>query len=353
MTEGLDSGAGDVLLDVDDLSCRLSTTRGPIRAVDGVSFTMRPGQCLGVVGESGSGKSVLMRTIMGLQPETAQVGGTVTYSGTDLGSLDNKQWRKLRGPEISMVFQDPMTSLNPVRRVGRQVTDPIRAHLNVSRREARARATELMRQVGIPEPERRLRQYPHELSGGMRQRVGIAIALACEPKLLIADEPTTALDVTVQKQILDLLDSIRRTRHMAMILVTHDMSVVAGRTDDVMVMYAGRVVERAQTTELFDNPRHPYTRALLRAIPRLDEPSHTPLDAIDGHPPDMVRPPEGCRFAARCDFVQERCRHELPRDERPASHLVECHFPLDEPLLAASETGSGSGTDHDHAGAND
>jgi peptide/nickel transport system ATP-binding protein len=229
-----------------------------------------------------------------------------------------------------MVFQDPMTSLNPVKRVGRQITDPLRFHLKMNREQANSRALDLLRLVGIPEPERRLRQFPHELSGGMRQRIGIAIALACNPKLLIADEPTTALDVTVQKQILDLLKGLQRELHMAMILITHDLGVVAGRADRIAVMYGGRVAETADTPVLFRNMKHPYTEALLDSIPRIEHASHTRLQAISGRPPDMVNPPPGCRFAPRCLYAQESCTTELPPlvPSNEPGHRFACYFPV-------------------------
>ena len=284
--------AGDApLLQVKNLSTHFATPRGTLRAVDGVSFELRQGSTLGIVGESGSGKSVLVRTVMNLLPNNATVPeGQVLYAGRDVRTLDAVESKHFWGTEMAMVFQDPMTSLNPVKRVGVQLTESIRFHLGLSNKAATARALDLLDQVGIPERKRRLTQYPHELSGGMRQRVIIAIALACEPKLLIADEPTTALDVTVQKQILDLLDSIQREQRMAMILITHDLGIVAGHADEVAVMYAGQIVERASTERLFRNVEHPYTEALLNSIPRIELPSHTRLDAIAGRPPDMVLP---------------------------------------------------------------
>ena len=318
------------LLDVDDLHTTFRTPRGRVRAVDGVSLTLNRGRTLGLVGESGCGKSVLSRTIMGLLPSSAERSGTVTFAGQRLDELSAPELRSYWGTQVAMVFQDPMTSLNPVMRIGRQITESLRYHFEMDKGEAQATALALLKSVQIPEPERRLRQYPQELSGGMRQRVVIAIALACGPKLLFADEPTTALDVTVQAQILDLLRLQQREREMAMILVTHDLGVVAGHTDDVAVMYAGQIVEQAPTRTLFASMRMPYTAALLQSIPKLDDARHTRLKVIAGRPPDLVAPPEGCRFAARCPQAQERCRQEMPpllEAEEPG-HLYRCWYPV-------------------------
>jgi oligopeptide/dipeptide ABC transporter ATP-binding protein len=329
------------LLEVRDLSTHFLTARGAVRAVDGVSFSLERGRTLGVVGESGSGKTVLSRSIMGLLPSHNVVrGGEVMYEGRRLTGLSGSELREIWGAEISMVFQDPMTSLNPVVRIGRQITETMRFHLDLPDGEARARAAELLKSVGISEPERRLRSYPHELSGGMRQRVTIAIALACGPKLLLADEPTTALDVTVQAQILSLLGRQQRERHMAMILVTHDLGVVAGRTDEIVVMYAGKVVERAPTTVLFSDMRMRYTQALFRSIPRITDPGHRRLQAIGGRPPDLVAPLRGCSFAPRCQFARERCHAEEPRlTEAGAGHAYACWYPA-EPGEVAAEAAS-------------
>ncbi|MBU3701703.1 MAG: ABC transporter ATP-binding protein [Acidimicrobiia bacterium] len=319
------------LLEVRDLSTSFVTERGTVRAVDDVSFTLERGQTLGVVGESGSGKTVLSRSVMGLlPPRNVRRGGEVLYEGTDIAGYDEKQMSSVWGAEMSMVFQDPMTSLNPVLRIGRQITESLRFHLGLDKEEARATAEALLASVGIPEPRRRLDEYPHQLSGGMRQRVTIAIALACGPKVLFADEPTTALDVTVQAQILDLLDQQQRERHMAMILVSHDLGVVAGRTDEIMVMYGGNVVEKASTAELFASVRMPYTEALLRSIPRLEQPSHTRLEAIPGRPPNLLSPPPGCNFAPRCRYVQPQCLAERPPLETDpvTGHSWRCWFPV-------------------------
>jgi peptide/nickel transport system ATP-binding protein len=302
------------LLTVHDLTTRFATTRGDLVAVDSVSLALDPGETLGIVGESGSGKTVLVRSIMNILPRTAIVEpeSRIILDGRNVRELTLAEARHFFGVEIAMVFQDPTTSLNPVKKIGTQLTEPLRYHLKLDRSAARARAVELLERVGIPEPARRMGQYPHELSGGMRQRVMIAIAISCRPKLLIADEPTTALDVTVQKQILDLLQQLQEETDMAMILMTHDLGVVAGRTDRIGVMYAGRLVEMAPTHELFARPEHPYTVALMESIPRIELPSHTPLHSIPGRPPDMVSPPPGCRFAPRCPNAQPRCSEDDP-----------------------------------------
>jgi peptide/nickel transport system ATP-binding protein len=306
--------SGDVLLSVENLETHFRTPQGWLKAVDGVSFELRKGRTIGIVGESGSGKSVLSRTIMGLIPGNGRVNqeARIVLEERDLRKLSERQLRALRGRDIAMVFQDPMSSLNPVVRIGRQIAESQITHLGTPKREARDNAVELLRSVGIPMPEQCIDNYPHQLSGGMRQRVAIAIALACEPKLLIADEPTTALDVTVQAEILDLLQRQQRERDMAMILITHDLGIVAGRTDDVAVMYAGKIVERAETADLFLRMRMPYTQALLNSIPKLEEPPHTKLATVGGRPPNLVDLPPGCRFAARCRYVDDRCGREEP-----------------------------------------
>ena len=322
------------LLEVADLHTAFHTSRGTVRAVDGVSFTLGRGRTLGVVGESGSGKTVLTRSIMGLLPMGATVerSGAVRLAGHDLTTLSPATLRQVWGTEVAVVFQDPGTALNPVVRVGRQITEALRQRLGFDRRAARDTAVALLSSVGIPAPELRMRSYPHELSGGMRQRVMIAIALACSPRLLLADEPTTGLDVTVQAQILDLLASQQRERAMAMILVTHDLGVVASRTDEIAVMYAGRIVEHATTTDLFAHTRMPYTEALMRSIPRVSEPSHTRLRAIPGRPPDLAAVIPGCPFAPRCPYVQERCRTEAPPMRTAgAGHTFACWYPVGSP----------------------
>jgi peptide/nickel transport system ATP-binding protein len=318
------------LLEVSDVKTHFKTPRGLVRAVDGVSLTLERGKTLGVVGESGCGKSVLSRSIMGLLPRNVERHGSIQFEGREIGDAGTDVMRSYWGTQMSMVFQDPMTSLNPVMKIGKQITEPLLYHLDVSRDYAEDTALALLQSVGIPEAERRLSEYPHQLSGGMRQRVMIAIALACGPKLLFADEPTTALDVTVQAQILDLLNAQQRERFMAMVLVTHDLGVVAGRAESTAVMYAGRVVEYASTRDLFNTTRHPYTEALLKSIPKLNQPSHTKLEAITGRPPDLVDPPVGCKFAARCPYAQSRCLEEEPAltDANSPGHSFRCFYPV-------------------------
>ena len=324
------------LLSVENVLVDLPTPRGNLRAVDRVNLTVASGQTLGVVGESGSGKTMLSRAILQLLPKKAKLSGRVMFDGQDLVSLDREKLRKLRGRSLAVVFQDPMTSLNPVLTIGTQLIETLQEHLELDLAAAKKRSVELLAAVGIPAPDQRLQQYPHQLSGGMRQRVAIAIALSCEPKLLIADEPTTALDVTIQAQILDLLAREQRRRHMAMILITHDLGVVAGRTDEVAVMYAGRVVERAPTPALFKKMRMPYTEALLAAIPKLDAAPHTVLPAISGRPPDPTRPTKGCSFAPRCRYALAGCQVEKPAltaAETP-SHQFACFFPIEARVSA-------------------
>jgi oligopeptide/dipeptide ABC transporter ATP-binding protein len=324
-------GSDQPLLVVKDLHTAFRTGRGTVQAVDGVSLSVGRGQTLGIVGESGSGKTVLSRSIMGLLPLHDVIrSGTVHFAGHELTAMDPNQLRQVWGAELSMIFQDPMTALNPVKRIGRQITESLRLHLRMDRKEAKATAVELLRAVGIPSPEERVRWFPSQLSGGMRQRVMIAIALACAPRLVLADEPTTGLDVTVQAQILDMLAELQRERHMAVILVTHDLGVVANRADDIVVMYAGRIVEKAPTHTLFHDTHMPYTKALMDSIPRLADPSGTRLHAIAGRPPDLIHPPVGCRFAPRCPYAQDKCRESDPplRTAGSPDHLFACWFPL-------------------------
>ncbi len=303
----------DLLLRVAELKTYFFTREGVVRAVDGVSFTVRRGEILGLVGESGCGKSVTVRSILRLIPEPPGkiVAGRVEFTGVNLLELSLKELRHIRGNRIAMIFQDPMVSLNPTMRVGEQIIEALQLHLGMTREQALKRALALFHAVNIPAPEMRIHDYPHQFSGGMRQRVMIAMALACEPDLLIADEPTTALDVTVQAQILDLLRRIRQERHTAVILITHDLGVVAELCDRVAVMYAGKIVEEAPVLELFDMPRHPYTLGLLRSIPTPDRRVEE-LTPIQGQPPDLARLPPGCRFAPRCDFCIEQCLKEEP-----------------------------------------
>lgn len=325
---------GTPLLSASRLTTSFVTSRGTLSPVNDVSFQLAAGETLGIVGESGSGKSMLVRTVMNILPGSAKAGpeSRIVFEGRDIRALSGAAARHFWGGQVAMVFQDPMTSLNPVRTIGNHITDPLRYHLKLSRKAARARAAELLAQVGISEPVRRLKQYPHELSGGMRQRVMIAIALSCSPKLLIADEPTTALDVTVQKEILNLLARLQSELHMSMILISHDLEVVKGRTDRTLVMYAGRVVETAPTETLFTETRHPYTAALLKATPRIDVATHTRLDAIPGSAPDLANLPPGCSFASRCRYAQARCTESIPPLEPGTAddqHEYACFFPLD------------------------
>ncbi|MEV0390588.1 dipeptide/oligopeptide/nickel ABC transporter permease/ATP-binding protein [Nonomuraea sp. NPDC050643] len=302
----------DCLLQVEDLRTHFVTPRGLVKAVDGVSFALERGKTLAIVGESGSGKSMLIRSILGLLPGTSVRSGNVYLSGDDLTGYTPEEMRSVLGPRLGTVFQDPMTALNPVRTIGTQVTEPLRVHLGMGRAQARAEAVRLLASVGIPDPVRMLRRYPHQLSGGMRQRVTIAMALSCGPDVLFADEPTTALDVTIQDQVLRLLHQLREERDMAVVLVSHDLSVVARWADEVIVMYAGKVVERGPAAEVFERPRMPYTEALLQAAPKLTDPVHHRLTVIPGRPPDLVDLPPGCAFRPRCAYAQDRCETEAP-----------------------------------------
>ena len=329
------------LLEVSDLRTHFFTRQGVVRAVDGVSFSIDVGRTLGIVGESGCGKSVTALSIVGLipKPPAKIVSGSVRLDGRELTTLSEGELEEVRGAEIAMIFQDPMTSLNPTLKIGTQIAEVIRRHLELPRAEARARSIELLEEVRIPNARRRLDDYPHQFSGGMRQRVLIAIALSCEPKLLMADEPTTALDVTVQAQVLDLLDELRQSHNMAMILITHDMGVIAEAADEVAVMYAGQIVESAPAVELFDHPEHPYTEALMSALPQLEGENVRDgrLTAIPGRPPDLLNPPVACRFAPRCPHahLDDSCRLELPelRAIRPG-HLVRSAHPSSERVPA-------------------
>jgi oligopeptide/dipeptide ABC transporter ATP-binding protein len=315
------------LLEVRNLRTTFFTTAGVLRAVDGVSWDVEEGETVALVGESGCGKSVSALSIMRLidRPAGRIEGGEVLFKGRNLLALSEEQMRGVRGREIAMIFQEPMTSLNPVLSIGRQLTEGLEIHMQMKPLEARARALELLAMVGIPDPERRLGQYPHHFSGGMRQRMMIAMALACNPSLILADEPTTALDVTIQAQILELMRDLARRLGVAMLIITHNLGVVARYADRVNVMYAGRIIERASAAELYAAPRHPYTLGLLRSVPRLDEPRRARLAPIEGQPPDMTRLPAGCSFAPRCAFRVERCAEMVPPLEivSPA-HLSAC-----------------------------
>lgn len=326
---------GENLLEVQDLKTYFKVKAGRVRAVDGVSFAVKPGEKVGVVGESGCGKSVTALSIMRLLPQPAgeYAGGSVLFNDQDLLDLPEKEMRKIRGGKIGMIFQDPMTCLNPTMTIGKQIGEALRIHLKLSKDEALKRAVSLLEQVGIPAAAERVNSYPHQFSGGMRQRVMIAIALACNPKLLIADEPTTALDVTVQAQILELINGVCTEFGTAVILITHDLGVVAGVTDRVVVMYAGKIVETAPTDELFANPRHPYTLGLLASVPRLDEQRHAQLKTIEGAPPNLINPPTGCPFMPRCAFARAICRTMPPLDPigENSNHYKACWVDVTDP----------------------
>ena len=304
----------EILLKVDNLKTYFDTDEGTVRAVDGVSFEVRRGECVGVVGESGSGKSVCQISILGLIPTPPGriAGGSVTFDGEELVGVSQKRLRQLRGNRISMIWQDPMSSLNPFLKISRQLIEPLEIHKNMKRDEAREVAIKMLEKVGIPGPRERFDQYPHQFSGGMRQRVMIAMALLCQPELLIADEPTTALDVTIQAQILRLINDLRDDFGTSVIMITHDLGVVAGMADRIIVMYAGRVMERASAEALFRQPAHPYTVGLLKSVPRLDRGNSEPLIPIEGRPPDTSKPIPGCPFASRCGWAQPKCHQERP-----------------------------------------
>jgi oligopeptide/dipeptide ABC transporter ATP-binding protein len=315
-----------VLLQVRDLKTTFLTSAGVVRAVDGVSWDVQEGETVALVGESGCGKSVSALSIMRLVAEPAGriEGGEILYKGRDLLKLSEEEMQHVRGREIAMVFQEPMTSLNPVLSIGRQLTEGLEIHMNMTPEQARARAVELLGMVGIPDPARRLDQYPHHFSGGMRQRMMIAMALACNPSLILADEPTTALDVTIQAQILELMRDLSRRLGVAMLIITHNLGVVARYADRVNVMYAGRIIEQAAAGEIYANPRHPYTLGLLRSVPRLDEPRRARLDPIQGQPPDLTQLPPGCAFAPRCAYRVERCSEAPPLADVSRGHASAC-----------------------------
>ena len=340
---------GQHLLEVDDLKMYFHTEDGVVHAVDGVSYTLDRGETLGVVGESGSGKSVTAMTIMGLisMPPGKIEGGSVTYRGHDLLSMSEEEMQHVRGNDIAMIFQDPMTSLNPVYKIGRQVGEGLRLHRGYSKQEALKRATELLDLVGIPEPEKRVNQYPHQFSGGMRQRVMIAMALACDPDILIADEPTTALDVTIQAQIIELMQEMQEKNGNAIIMITHDLGVVADMADKIMVMYAGHPVEFGTAEEIFYESRHPYSWGLIRSIPEQATDEKKPLTPINGNPPSLVNLPKGCAFAPRCPYATELCHKERPQKfVMDNGHYSECHYADDDAFVKrfAPDTSRSRGT---------
>lgn len=313
----------EYLVDIQHERLSFFTPAGEVKALNDVSIHLNDGEVLGIVGESGSGKSVTAYSLMGLTAYPGKlVGGTIDFNGHRINNLSEKEFRKIRGNEVSIIFQDPMTSLNPVYTIGNQIMEVILLHTDKNKEQARARAKELLELVGINEPEKRLKQYPHELSGGMRQRVMIAIALACEPKLLIADEPTTALDVTIQAQILELMMELKEKLGMAIIMITHDLGVVASMCDRIAVMYAGRIVEYGTTDDIFYNPKHEYTKGLLKSIPRLDAKEHERLVPIEGTPIDLLNPPAGCPFAPRCSNCMKICLREMA----PVTTFDDVHY---------------------------
>jgi peptide/nickel transport system ATP-binding protein len=333
------------LLEVDDLSVHFSTVDGTVRAVDGVSFDLDRGKVLGIVGESGSGKSVTAMTLMGLTRDVnAHFGGEVRYKGRNLLELSEREMQDYRGNEIGMIFQDPMTSLNPVYRIGEQIVEAIQAHDKVDRRTAKKRAVELLKQVGIPNPELRVDDFPHQFSGGMRQRAMIAMALSCNPDVLIADEPTTALDVTIQAQIIELIDRLKDDFNSAVIMITHDLGVVADIADDILVMYAGRFVEQSEKRSLFYDPQHPYTWGLLGSIPRLDRPRPKRLHSIKGSPPSLINAPAGCKFRPRCPYAFEKCTQEPALENRieTPGHLDRCWLEVEAKRAHRADTISGT-----------
>jgi peptide/nickel transport system ATP-binding protein len=332
------------LLEVNDLNVRFATEDGIVRAVDGISFELERGKVLGIVGESGSGKSVTAMTLMGLtRGVNARFEGEVLYKGRDLLHVSDRDMQRYRGNELGMIFQDPMTSLNPVYRIGEQIVEAIQAHEAVDKRTARARTIELLRQVGIPNPESRVDNFPHEFSGGMRQRAMIAMALSCNPSILIADEPTTALDVTIQAQIVDLINRLKDDFDSAVIFITHDLGVIAEIADEIIVMYAGRVVERGSKRDVFYDPQMPYTWGLLGSIPRLDRPRPERLHTIEGAPPSLINAPEGCKFRPRCPHAFEKCREEPPLENRVGTpgHFDRCWLDVEFKRAHRDDTISG------------
>ncbi len=317
------------LLEINNLKTYIRQRQSEVHAVDGVSLSIEAGETLGLVGESGCGKTMTGMSIMHLLPNGGYIAaGSIRLGDRELVGLGEKEMRHVRGNDVAVIFQDPMTSLNPTMQIGDQIAESVRIHRHASKRDALQRAEEVLGLVGMPRPKERLKDYPHQLSGGLRQRVMIAMALSCEPKLLIADEPTTALDVTIQLQILELLYELKQRLHMAVLLITHDMGVIAGRADRVMVMYAGKIVESASTVDLFENMRHPYTEALLASIPRLDQRSDAVLYSIPGLPPDLSHPPAWCRFQPRCRYATTRCHEEEPLLTGSSDHQYACFNPV-------------------------
>lgn len=317
---------------MDQLRVYIPTARGVVHAVDGVSFSLERGKTLGIVGESGCGKSILCKSIPGLLPKGTLVSkdSKIVFNGRQLNRCTNRELNKIRGRDIAMIFQDPMTALNPVMTIGRQIAEPLMHHLGMTYKDALKQAVELMASTGIAKPETRLSQYPHQLSGGLRQRVVIAMALSCNPKLLIADEPTTALDVTVQAEILDLLNHFRKVKNMAMILITHDLGLAAARCQDIAVMYAGKFVETAPANSLFSRIKMPYTRALFDSLPQMENPVHTTLNTINGQPPNLILPLKGCCFAPRCAYGTKKCYEKTPilYPKNSKTHRWACWHPL-------------------------
>src|SRR5262245_12933557 len=346
---------GEALLEIEDLHVRFDTSHGTVRAVEALSYTVHPGEMVAIVGESGSGKSVSALAVMQLLPSgTARTRGSIRFAGRQLLRLTDEEMRRIRGREIAMIFQEPMTSLNPVLKIGLQITEPLTIHLNMDEKASRARAIELLTLVGITDPESRLNQYPHQLSGGMRQRVMIAIGLACNPKLLIADEPTTALDVTIQAQILELMKDLSRRLGVAVVIITHNLGIVARYADRVNVMYAARLAESGTAERVFGRPMHPYARGLLTAVPRLDRGRSAKLSTIDGAPPNLLDPPRGCRFHPRCRFAISICQEDPPFVTVEPGHVAACHRvaeieALDPPPRRGAATSKAGINGHDSA----
>ena len=323
------SGAtGEVLVDVEDMNVSFRTADGMVHVVRDVNYKIRRGQTLVIVGESGSGKSVSARAILGLLPSTATVGGSARFEGANLLTLSSKEWRQYRATGFGIVFQDPTRSLNPTMRIGHQISEAVHFHMGMTKKQAAERAVELLEIVGIPFPRERAHEYPYQLSGGMRQRVMMAIAISCNPQVLIADEPTTALDVTIQAQIMELLRELQREMHMGLVLITHDMGLAFSYGDEIAVMYGGRIVERAPSALIREHVRMPYTRGLLESVPRLSDVPHSKFRALAGRPADPSSIGAGCAFAPRCEFVQDRCREELPSTDGDEQHVWQCWYPL-------------------------